>query len=100
VAVFNASLVAGYVAACAPAGIVFEQLTIETEGELDLRGSLGLGGKQGLHTPASTVLPTLALSPWRQLHRFPLETDLESSAVLPPFSFPPGQAASLAALSP
>jgi uncharacterized OsmC-like protein len=41
-AAFNACLVAGYVAGCALEGIELERLTVETEGELDLRGSLGL----------------------------------------------------------
>jgi uncharacterized OsmC-like protein len=42
VAAFNASLVASYVSACSLAGIVLEKLTIETKGDLDLRGALGL----------------------------------------------------------
>ena len=41
-AAFNACIVAGYVAGCALEGIVLENLTVETEGELDLRGFLGL----------------------------------------------------------
>jgi uncharacterized OsmC-like protein len=41
-AAFNACMVAGYVAGCSLAGIVLEKLAIETEGELDLRGWLGL----------------------------------------------------------
>ena len=42
VAAFNASMVASYVSACSLAGVALDKLTIETEGELDLRGSLGL----------------------------------------------------------
>lgn len=54
VAAFNASIVAGYVAGCAQEGIVLEKLSIETAGELDLRGALGLDasvrpGYQQLH---------------------------------------------------
>ena len=41
-AAFNACIVAGYVAGCALDGIELESLTVETEGELDLRGFLGL----------------------------------------------------------
>jgi uncharacterized OsmC-like protein len=41
-AAFSASLLAGYVAACALEGIVLESLSIDSEGEIDLRGSLGL----------------------------------------------------------
>ena len=41
-AAFNACIIAGYVAGCALDGIELEKLTIETEGELDLRGFLGL----------------------------------------------------------
>ena len=41
-AAFNACLLAGYVTGCAIQGIVLESLSIETEGELDLRGFLGL----------------------------------------------------------
>jgi hypothetical protein len=42
VAAFNASMVASYVAGCSQAGIELERLTVETQGELDLRGSLDL----------------------------------------------------------
>jgi hypothetical protein len=42
VAAFNANMVASYVAGCSLAGILLERLTIETKGELDLRGALGL----------------------------------------------------------
>jgi len=42
-AALNACMTVGYVAQCALRGIVLEKLTIETEGDLDLRGFLGLG---------------------------------------------------------
>ena len=38
----NACMTVGYVAACAMHGIELEAVSIETEGELDLRGFLGL----------------------------------------------------------
>lgn len=38
----NACMTVGYVAGCAMKGIELESLSIETEGELDLRGFLGL----------------------------------------------------------
>ena len=41
-AAFNACVLSGYVAGCALEGILLEELTIETEGELDLRGFFGL----------------------------------------------------------
>jgi uncharacterized OsmC-like protein len=41
-AAMNACLAATYVAACSMKGIELESLEIETEGELDLRGFLGL----------------------------------------------------------
>jgi len=41
-AAFNACLVTGYAAGCAIEGIELEKLAVETEGELDLRGFLGL----------------------------------------------------------
>jgi uncharacterized OsmC-like protein len=41
-AAFNACMVAGYAARCALEGIALEKLTVTTEGELDLRGLLGL----------------------------------------------------------
>ncbi len=41
-AAFNACITVGYVAQCAVRGIVLESLAIETEGEIDLRGFLGL----------------------------------------------------------
>jgi uncharacterized OsmC-like protein len=38
----NACMMVGYVAGCAVRGIVLESLSIETSGELDLRGFLGI----------------------------------------------------------
>ena len=44
-AALNACMMATYVAACSMQGIELEQLEIETRGELDLRGFLGLDKK-------------------------------------------------------
>jgi uncharacterized OsmC-like protein len=41
-AALNACMTVGYVAQCALRGIILEKLEIETEGEIDLRGFLGL----------------------------------------------------------
>jgi len=41
-AALNACVTVGYVAQCAVHGIVLESLVIETEGEIDLRGFLGI----------------------------------------------------------
>jgi uncharacterized OsmC-like protein len=41
-AALNACMVVGYVAGCAMEGIELEDLRIETEGDIDLRGFLGL----------------------------------------------------------
>ena len=41
-AALNACMTVGYVAQCAVRGIVLESLEIETDGEIDLRGFLGL----------------------------------------------------------
>ena len=42
IAAMNACITVGFVAQCAVRGITLESLKIETEGELDLRGFLGL----------------------------------------------------------
>jgi uncharacterized OsmC-like protein len=42
IAALNACVTVGYVAQCAVRGIVLESLVIETEGEIDLRGFLGI----------------------------------------------------------
>lgn len=41
-AALNACMIVGYVAQCAVRGIVLKSLAIETEGEIDLRGFLGI----------------------------------------------------------
>ena len=41
-AALNACIMVGYVAQCAVRGITLESLTIETDGEIDLRGFLGI----------------------------------------------------------
>src|SRR5215813_13466088 len=41
-AALNACMTVGYVAQCAVRGITLESLAIETEGEIDLRGFLGI----------------------------------------------------------
>jgi uncharacterized OsmC-like protein len=42
IAALNACMTVGYVAQCAVRGIALESLAIETEGEIDLRGFLGI----------------------------------------------------------
>lgn len=42
IAALNACITVGYVAQCAVRGITLESLQIETEGEIDLRGFLGI----------------------------------------------------------
>jgi uncharacterized OsmC-like protein len=42
IAALNACMTVGYVAQCAVRGITLEKLTIETDGEIDLRGFLGI----------------------------------------------------------
>ena len=42
IAALNACMTVGYVAQCAVRGITLESLAIETDGEIDLRGFLGL----------------------------------------------------------
>ncbi len=42
IAALNACMTVGYVAQCAVRGITLESLKIETEGEIDLRGFLGI----------------------------------------------------------
>jgi uncharacterized OsmC-like protein len=51
-AALNACMTVGYVAQCALRGITLERLEIETDGEIDLRGFLGLnpGVAQGYET--------------------------------------------------
>ena len=45
IAALNACMTVGYVAQCAVRGITLESLEIETEGDIDLRGFLGLDPK-------------------------------------------------------
>jgi uncharacterized OsmC-like protein len=45
IAALNACMTVGYVAQCAVRGITLESLVIETEGEIDLRGFLGIDPK-------------------------------------------------------
>lgn len=42
IAALNACMVVGYAAQCAVRGITIESLAVETEGEIDLRGFLGI----------------------------------------------------------
>jgi uncharacterized OsmC-like protein len=42
IAALNACMTVGYVAQCAVRGITLESLSIETDGEIDLRGFLGI----------------------------------------------------------
>jgi uncharacterized OsmC-like protein len=42
IAALNACMMVGYVAQCAVRGITLESLEIETEGEIDIRGFLGI----------------------------------------------------------
>jgi len=42
IAALNACMTVGYVAQCAVRGIILESLAIETDGEIDLRGFLGI----------------------------------------------------------
>src|SRR5205814_10389986 len=42
IAALNACITVGYVAQCAVRGITLESLAIETDGEIDLRGFLGI----------------------------------------------------------
>ena len=42
IAALNACMTVGYVAQCAARGITLESLAIETDGEIDLRGFLGI----------------------------------------------------------
>ena len=57
IAALNACMTVGYVAQCAVRGIALESLTIETDGEIDLRGFLGIdpGVPQGYENLSYTV---------------------------------------------
>ena len=56
-AALNACMIVGYAAQCAVRGITLEHLAIETEGEIDLQGFLGLdpGVRQGYEKLRYTV---------------------------------------------
>jgi uncharacterized OsmC-like protein len=56
-AALNACMTVGYIAACSMEGIVVKELRIETSGEIDLRGFLGLdeGVKPGYDQLTYTV---------------------------------------------
>ncbi len=56
-AAFNACMAVGYVAQCAVRGIALESLSIETDGEIDLRGFLGIdpAAPQGYENLSYTV---------------------------------------------
>src|SRR6266702_6142602 len=57
IAALNACMMVGYVAQCAVHGITLESLAIETDGEIDLRGFLGIdpGVAQGYEDLSYTV---------------------------------------------
>jgi uncharacterized OsmC-like protein len=57
IAALNACMTVGYVAQCAVHGIALESLKIETDGEIDLRGFLGIDPKvaNGYESLRSTV---------------------------------------------
>ena len=57
IAALNACMIVGYAALCALEGITLEKLEIETEGDIDLRGFLGLDEKvaPGYRSLAYTV---------------------------------------------
>jgi uncharacterized OsmC-like protein len=57
IAALNACMTVGYAAQCAVRGIVLDSLAIETEGEIDLRGFLGIDPAvpQGYETLSYTV---------------------------------------------
>jgi uncharacterized OsmC-like protein len=57
IAALNACMTVGYVAQCAIRGIMLESLEIETHGEIDLRGFLGIDPEvmRGYESLASTI---------------------------------------------
>ncbi len=57
IAALNACMTVGYVAQCAVRGITLESLAIETDGEIDLRGFLGIdpAAPQGYENLSYTV---------------------------------------------
>ena len=77
-AALNACMSVGYAASAAAMGIALEKLEIETEGELDLRGFLGLDPtiKPGYETVRYTVRirSSAPLEKLEELHRHVMKT--------------------------
>ena len=65
IAALNACMTVGYVAQCAVRGITLESLAIETEGEIDLRGFLGIDPAvpHGLREPEATPFASRVTAP-------------------------------------
>jgi uncharacterized OsmC-like protein len=84
----NACLTAGYVVACALEGIEIEALTIDTSGDLDLRGSLGLDAavKPGFDELVVAVRLKAAASPMQleRVHDFVCRTSPHRFSVTQP----------------
>jgi uncharacterized OsmC-like protein len=74
----NACMMVGYVAGCAVRGIVLEALEIETTGELDLRGFLGIDDDVKPGYDAIQVKVTIkgngTEAQFREIHRTVLKT--------------------------
>jgi len=74
----NACMMVGYVAGCAVRGITLEALTIETSGELDLRGFLGIDEEVKPGYEAVQVKITIkgngTEAQFREIHRTVLKT--------------------------
>lgn len=74
----NACMMVGYVAGCAVRGITLEALTIETAGELDLRGFLGIDEDVKPGYEAVQVKVTIkgngTEAQFREIHRTVLKT--------------------------
>ena len=79
-AALNACMIVGYAACCAHAGVELEELQIETEGEIDLRGFLGLDAtvKPGFDQLRYTVHIKGNASPeqFEKIHRTVMSTSL------------------------
>ena len=89
IAALNACMTVGYAAQCAVRGIALESLVIETEGEIDLRGFLGIdptvakGYEHHQHDDGESDENGRPTSPAPQQHRCPPFRD-RSSAVRTP----------------
>ena len=74
----NACMMVGYVAGCAMRGITLEQLLLETQGELDLRGFLGIDEKVKPGYDALQVKVTIrgngTPAQYREVHESVLKT--------------------------